>query len=165
MSCNRISPRYSPSTTGRTVRLDPMFSCPRLAELKKMPKLVAKLGQLLVVAQSQMYTYIVARYNMRTRGLLSSKNRLVFEELFVTVQVGVVFNAFVLPQARAGTKHDRAVLNPGLGEHLRVFHRDLVGNGVFVHTGEFLDHVQLVAMKCACAGQPRFVVEPNGIDD
>jgi hypothetical protein len=32
------------------VRLDPMLSCPGLAEVKKMPELVAKLGQLLVVA-------------------------------------------------------------------------------------------------------------------
>ena len=32
------------------VRLDLVFSGPRLAELKKMPKLVAKLSQLLVIA-------------------------------------------------------------------------------------------------------------------
>ena len=46
------------------VRLDSVFPCLCFAELKKMPKLVAKLGELLVVAYGQIHEYIVARYKM-----------------------------------------------------------------------------------------------------
>ena len=51
------------------LRFDPVFSCPRLAELKKMPKLVTKLSELLVVPQGQVHEYIVARYKLRACDL------------------------------------------------------------------------------------------------
>ena len=69
---------------------------------------------------------------MGPAGSLPSEDRLVLQQLLVVLDVAVILGAFVFAQPRAGPQHDRVVHDPRLGQHFRVFARDIVVDPVVI---------------------------------
>src|SRR4029077_13461563 len=54
---------------------------------------------------------------------------------------------------------------PGLGIRFRIFEGEVDLHGSGVNAPHALHHVQLIAVRMACAVDPAFVVDPDGVDN
>src|ERR1035438_1148028 len=78
-------------------------------------------------------------------------------------ETAVVLGALVFAQPRAVPQHDRAVHDPRLGQHLRVFHRDIVVDPVVIDARIEFRHMNRVRMEGPGRPDPREVVKRNHV--
>src|ERR1700678_1026640 len=104
---------------------------------------------------------MIWRARWRSVGGLFLRIGFVLEEL---VEIDVIFTDH-FREVPGGSQLERDLATPGLGVRFWVLNSQVVLQRLVVHSPDALHQMQIGAVRMARAIQPRFVVEPDGVDN